>query len=313
MAPLISICIPAYKNKSFLDRLLDSVRIQTFKDFEVILTDDSPDNELEALCREYSHEFPLRYYKNDKPLGTPANWNYAISKANGEWIKLMHDDDWFVDEKSLQHFAVAALRNAQESFIFSGYIEKEKAVIKKRYLISTFELFLLKRSPLNLFKKNFVGHPSTTLVKNNRQEWYDERIRWVVDFEFYIRCLRKHKFIAIKKKLIYVGLNEQQVTKKVFRNLQVELVENFYLLNKLGKSCLKNVFVYDYFWRLFRNLNIRGVNQINCYVSADKVSNEIKQMLSFQKKIPTQILKIGLFSKFLMLISKTRHGFLHET
>jgi glycosyltransferase involved in cell wall biosynthesis len=46
MNPLISICIPAYKRTEFLQRLLDSIDIQTFKNFEVIVTDDSPGNDV---------------------------------------------------------------------------------------------------------------------------------------------------------------------------------------------------------------------------------------------------------------------------
>ncbi|MGZ5190970.1 MAG: glycosyltransferase family 2 protein, partial [Flavisolibacter sp.] len=38
MKPFVSICIPAYKRPDFLIRLLDSIRVQTFKDFEVIVT-----------------------------------------------------------------------------------------------------------------------------------------------------------------------------------------------------------------------------------------------------------------------------------
>ena len=48
------------------------------------------------------------YYKNIKVLGTPENWNESIRKAKGAWIKLMHDDDWFANENSLQKFYEAS-------------------------------------------------------------------------------------------------------------------------------------------------------------------------------------------------------------
>ena len=48
-SPLISICIPAYKRIDYLQKLLDSISIQTFKDYEVIVTDDSPDESVEIL------------------------------------------------------------------------------------------------------------------------------------------------------------------------------------------------------------------------------------------------------------------------
>src|SRR5688500_12792749 len=102
--PFISICIPAYKRVEFLKRLLDSIVIQEFRDMEVIVTDDSPGHEIEALCALYETLFTIRYFKNPISLGTPENWNESIRRANGQWIKLVHDDDWFSGPDSLACF-----------------------------------------------------------------------------------------------------------------------------------------------------------------------------------------------------------------
>src|SRR5215470_3166789 len=101
----ISICIPTFQRVNFLKRLLDSISVQSFKDFEVIVTDDSPEDDVRKLSQEYENKFSLRYFKNVVPLGTPANWNQAIRHARGEWIKLMHDDDWFSSSESLEIFS----------------------------------------------------------------------------------------------------------------------------------------------------------------------------------------------------------------
>src|SRR5439155_18647369 len=85
--PLVSICIPAYKRVEFLKRLLESISIQSFKDFEVIITDDSPTNEVYELSQAYKDKFTLFYSKNAVAVGTPENWNEAIRHAKGEWIK----------------------------------------------------------------------------------------------------------------------------------------------------------------------------------------------------------------------------------
>jgi len=101
MNPFISICIPTYKRIQYLKRLLNSIAIQNFKDFEVIITDDSPSGDVNDLCDRYKNKIQINYYKNPAPLGTPENWNESIRHAKGEWIKLMHDDDWFANEDSL--------------------------------------------------------------------------------------------------------------------------------------------------------------------------------------------------------------------
>lgn len=302
--PLISICIPAYKNPEFLRRLLNSIYTQLYKNYEVVITDDTPDDSLKPVVDQFKEILPLKYIKNKVPLGTPENWNFAISKAKGEWIKLMHNDDWFVSNESLSLFADVAINNPKAEFIFSGYFEMQNnTVIRKEYVISNTDEILLKKSPINLFKTNFIGSPSTTLIKNDRKEWYDKKIKWVVDFEYYIRRLKEGNFVAIKKPLINIGIHSNQVTKVSFRKLEVEIPENLYLLEKLGENSLKNIFVYDYYWRLFRNLRIRNLKQIKEYYDVN-LPFTIHKMLMLQFKIPLSILNIGVFSKPLMFFSK---------
>ena len=302
MAPLISICIPAYKNAAYLDILLRSVEVQTYRDFEVVVSDDSPDTAVELLCKKYASKFPLLYQKNEIPKGSPGNWNTGIRKAKGKWIKIMHDDDWFSSENSLQSFAKAAQDNPGAGFIFSGYSNFENGKIKKINIPGSFVKRKLKE-PLNLIALNYIGHPSTTLVKNNLTEWYDERTKWIVDFEFYIRCLQTTSFFMIAESLINIGINNEQITKATFRNSSVEIPENLYLLQKMGVGILKNITVYDHYWRVFRNLGIRSFEQIQQHAGENSIPEKLNKMLKMQFKIPLPLLRVGAFSKIIMAIS----------
>ncbi|MDE1192482.1 MAG: glycosyltransferase [Arachidicoccus sp.] len=158
MSNLISICIPAYKNPTLLKRLLDSITMQTFKDFEIIITDDSPNNEIELLIEIYKSRFAsLHYFKNSHSLGSPENWNESIRKASGKWIKIMHHDDFFLHKDALTIFASSAKNVTIENFIFSGFQEISSDKLIKDYIISKKNKKLLKQSALNLFKFNFIG------------------------------------------------------------------------------------------------------------------------------------------------------------
>jgi hypothetical protein len=84
------------------------------------VTDDSDGTGVNDLCKEYSNKLVIEYYKNLIPLGTPENWNEAVRRANGQWIKIMHDDDWFTGPDSLGLFASAA-QSSGDDFIFSDY------------------------------------------------------------------------------------------------------------------------------------------------------------------------------------------------
>lgn len=298
----ISICIPAYKNETYLKRLLDSIAVQSFRDFEVVITDDSPDNSLFSIVELYKERMKIEYFKNQPALGSPANWNAGISKAKGEWVKIMHDDDWFADNNSLAEFAKAAKQTTAD-FLFSGFTNVDlKNGDEKQFVINGFHEWMLKRNPLYLFRTNYIGHPSTTLIRNTKQYFFDEKTKWVVDFEFYIRVLRScGPFYAIKKPLINIGMGDEQITKAVFRQREVEIPENLYLLNKLGERSLNNVFVFDYYWRLMRNLKITSAEELKEFQYDKQVPAIISKMIWLQQKLGIELMKkAGIYSKFCM-------------
>lgn len=303
MNPLISICIPAYKRIEFLKRLLDSVCIQTFKDFEVIITDDSPGYDVKQLCVGYQNKFPLFYFRNNQPLGTPENWNEAIRNAKGQWIKLMHDDDWFNNENSLQVFADAIKNNAEASFVFSAYrnifLDKDK---QNDVFAGSFRYRLLRENPATLLSRNIIGPPSVVLHRNDGIFFYDKNLKWLVDIDFYIRYLQFDKPVYLHRVLINVGMSSQQVTKEVFGVRKVEIPENFHLLDKIGVAQLKNILVYDAWWRLVRNLGVRNEKDIQDSGYTGILPTVVKDMIHWQNKISLRVLRVGFLSKIYMFI-----------
>jgi len=300
--PFISICIPAYKRLPFLTRLMNSISEQTYTQFEVIISDDSDDDTVSDYLKSVTFSFPIHYYKNSPSLGTPANWNFAISKANGEWIKLVHDDDWFTYKDSLQEFADATAQGPQFIYsAYSNYLESEQSnqlVQHKRTAI----IDVLKQ-PLLLLSENIIGPPSVTLLHKSILEKYDERMKWRVDLEYYIRVLQQEKEIYhIPKALIQVGVSESQVTNYCINIPSVEIPEGHILLTKYGTAPLKNIIVFDAWWRILRNCGIRS-NQDLTQFGNSYWPPCIQEMTSLQSKFSSQQLKNGVFSKILMTYS----------
>lgn len=307
--PLISVCIPAYKRISFLERLLDSIDIQSFRDFEVVVTDDSPDGQVQALCEKYTGRFPLFYYRHATPLGTPENWNDGIRYAGGKWIKLMHDDDWFVDGSSLQGFADAIASNKGD-FYFSAYNNVHLDTGRTEFVaLNKGRMKAFLKEPATLFSRNIIGPPSVILHRNDRHFFYDNTTKWVVDIDFYIRRLAVEKISHIDRPLINVGVSDQQVTVDCKGNRKVQLPENFYLLYKIGTRCLRNVLVYDAWWRLVRNLELQYESEIREAGYEGPVHPVILSMIHWQQKIPRSVLTTGVCSKAIMFL----HFLLHRS
>lgn len=103
----ISIAIPTWEShgrgKEFLDDLLRTIEIQTFKDFEIVISDHSVDNSLLDVVYQFKDKFQISYFKNEDKRGNgPFNTNRVISKCSGDIIKIMFQDDFFYDDESLQ-------------------------------------------------------------------------------------------------------------------------------------------------------------------------------------------------------------------
>jgi glycosyltransferase involved in cell wall biosynthesis len=307
--PLISICIPAYKNTDFLKRLLDSITSQRFTDFEVVVTDDSPDEAVSRLCEEFAGRMPLKYFRNVKQLGTPENWNEGVRRAAGEWVKIIHDDDWFADESSLAAFAEAAQTHPDAPFVFSAYRDVFLDEGHERLMFAParrYKAFL--RDPAVLFSRNIIGPPSVVMYKRSLPVKFDPAVKWVVDIDFYIRAMAAGgKPVYIEKVLINVGLGSQQVTMDCKRQRVVEIPENFYLLNKVGDVTLKNVLVYDAWWRLMRNLEIRQPQDITEAGYDGPIPFVILSMVRCQRLLPFRLWRIGILSKTAMFLHYLSH------
>lgn len=103
----ISIAIPVYdfkgRGNEFLEDLFRTIEIQTFNNFEVVVSDHSCDEELLKVIHQYQNKFEIVYVKNEDLRGNgPANTNNAIKYCSGDIIKIMFQDDFFYDDEALE-------------------------------------------------------------------------------------------------------------------------------------------------------------------------------------------------------------------
>ena len=96
--PTISIIVPVYKTEAYLEKCVDSILAQTFRDFELLLIDDgSPDN-CQALCEEAAARDPRIRVIHQKNAGLSAARNTGVEAARGEWIGFVDSDDSIAPE-----------------------------------------------------------------------------------------------------------------------------------------------------------------------------------------------------------------------
>lgn len=95
--PLISICIPTYNRPTLLKRTLLSIHADR-DDLEIIVTDNSTNNQSKKVVEETLSSFPCSwlYHKNEPPVSPANNMNAGINLAQGEYVYILHDDDYLL-------------------------------------------------------------------------------------------------------------------------------------------------------------------------------------------------------------------------
>lgn len=173
--PLVSILIPTYNQPEFCRQALESALVQTYKNTEILIGDDSTNEDTKKIIRPYLKKHSnLKYFYHDGkiPRGGGPNMHFILNRSNGEYINYLLHDDLFHPEKifKMMNYFVQDLE---------GQIG---LVTSARDLIDENNRFLFRRNPwqphhdtiikgedvgrrLLFILANFIGELTTALFK----------------------------------------------------------------------------------------------------------------------------------------------------
>lgn len=272
----VSVCIPAYRQIEFLRATLRSLVDQDFEDYEVIVSDDSPDDSVRKLLNEFNFGDRLRYVHNEVALGSPENWNAAIRLARGDYVKIQHHDDRFTRPDALRRFVALLDNHPEADFGFAAsLVEHVDSGLERVHRPTEWQLNALRDDPASIFYGNCVGAPSATICRNGLGLEYDQRMKWLVDIDYYFRILmRNRQFAYTPEVLIGTPTNAtHQVTEICRDDALVEIGEAMLLYEKFTPVQRRNDFVqrgWRYLFRRFRMRKLRDFGRIGLPVPAEK-------------------------------------------
>ena len=152
--PFMSVAIPCWgmngKGAEVLGVSLNKLIQQTFKDFEVVITDHSQDDNIKNLCNSWIDVLNIKYFRNPNKIGSPtANTNFGIEMSKGEIIKLLCQDDYLFDAQSLQIIAENFTKDV--TWLVTSYVHSKDRI---NYYNQHFP-----RIPSNILIENLIGTP----------------------------------------------------------------------------------------------------------------------------------------------------------
>lgn len=215
----------------FLEHSFKMLEKQTFKDFDVVISDHSRTGIIRDLCERYKNRLNIIYIKNEKNVGSSsANINNAIKNAKGKIIKILFQDDFLYTERSL------------ENIVKNFDLENDKwlitACICSRDCINFYDAFYPTYKNNIHTSKNLIGPPSVLTVKNDLPLLFDENLIWRMDSDYYKRCFEKFGEPKIINDINIVSrIGPHQITNTLANDLLREK-EYEYILRKYNEKFL---------------------------------------------------------------------------
>lgn len=177
-----SIIIPVYNAQATLGRCLDSIVLQHFSDYELLLVNDGSTDGSDEICREYAEKYSQIQYLKKENGGVSSARNFALERAQGEYVLFVDSDD-YVAEGYFQRIEHSLVKMEPDMLLFGyrsfgastsergtgDYYEHEEIKVAarvseavQRYLFSSlwskvFRREIIARTDLRFDERIFIG------------------------------------------------------------------------------------------------------------------------------------------------------------
>ena len=202
MKKSVSIIIPTYNRPLSLKRLLESIYIQTFKDFEVIVVDDGSitKQENEQVINNFVQKGISIKYIYQKNHGAPAARNRGIKEAKGKYVALVDDDDEWLHKKLQRQIELFERSPERVGLVYSWSIGLDKRGKLLRRHHSHIRGYVLKE----ILKECFFSSSSVMVKKEcfEKVGLFDKQFPSCQDWEMWTRIAAKYEFDVVEEFLV---------------------------------------------------------------------------------------------------------------
>lgn len=210
----ISIVIPSYNRPRMLVRLLNSIAVQTYKDFEVIVINDNSKGleQYEQVINEYRERIPnLIYEINKVNYGAPYCRNRGIELSKNDYIAFVDDDDEWLPEKLEMQIERLNEVNSKVGLIYTWTYVADKGKLYENVYCSKIEGYQKQE----ILRNCFIPSPSVIVKKEvfKKVGLFDLNFPSCQDWEMWTRILLAgYSCIVVPKYLtIYHKHNESSI------------------------------------------------------------------------------------------------------
>jgi glycosyltransferase involved in cell wall biosynthesis len=205
ICPRVSVIIPAYNVRSYIEDALASLKCQSFQNFEAIVVDDGSSDGTELVVKSYAEKDSRFILLQKQNGGLSSARNYGIRHARGSYIALLDGDDVYHPDKLANH--VGKLDTNSDVGVIYSVSRTIRDDGRPTFIYLSGKP--VKSDPvLALLCKNFVCHGSNAMFRRclvNEVGEFDENLRSSEDIDFWLRVAltRRWQFYREARALCY--------------------------------------------------------------------------------------------------------------
>lgn len=310
-SPLLSICIPAYNRPAWLKRAVSSILATPTNQqpqVEIIVSDDSTTSD----CQKVVHELLVNwqgnwhYDANSPSLGMAGNWNQCIKMASGEYVLVLHDDD-YLETKAPSKILQTLQQNPNASALLFGVnvVTPQQQIRKQQFAKS--QHYLNPEAALTqvLTDSSFIRFPGMVLKKEVFQTvgYFDDTIGGIADIQMWVRVCQKYGLLRIPTITANYTVHANALTMKMFNTQVLKELEGVFNEVKSQHLLSPNVLEIcktNYFHQFILAGTVRYIKTWEIKIAREifKLFNQIdltKKQVKPKWKIIKFILRLVLF------------------
>jgi len=239
---LVSIITPSYKSKDFIVQTIESVLIQTYHNWEMIIVDDvSPDDSNKVIEEYIKKDSRIKLIKLEENSGPAVARNRAIEEAKGRYIAFLDADDLWMPKKLEKQ--IAFMQDKQCILSYTAYETMSESGEKESLVVRPHQ----KLSYTDLLKSNQIGCLTAIYDTEKIGKVYMPLISKRQDYGLWLKILKQIDFAyGIDEPLSVYRIMSNSVSSNKYKLLKY----NYLLFRKYEKFSIFKSFYY-LCWNIF--------------------------------------------------------------
>ncbi len=231
--PLVSVIMPCFNHALFVGESIEAILAQSVADLELIIVDDCSRDDCRTVIEKYAGaDRRVRAIYHDRNLGASRSRNDGIRAARGEYLAFCDADDVWMPMKLARQLEVLRKNPMHDVAYCDAEIVNERGMATGKRFSN--QLPVPGDGSGRLFHKfctrNFVNTQTVVLRRNCVLDgrYFDERIKWVEDWWFWVRVSHRHSFVYTDEVLAKYRVHSRSTAVVQRRGYKVNRVKVFH-------------------------------------------------------------------------------------